>query len=63
MRSAPAFDRRLRRVELELVAADGSAWTLSVSAGMERFIGYYPRLEGLDPGGPLLRYRAVASAF
>jgi hypothetical protein len=43
------------RLELVLLA-DGSPWRLTLSAGMERFIGYYPRVDGLDAGGPLLRF-------
>ena len=54
--------RDLGRVELVLRAADGSPWTLSVSAGMERFIGYYPRIEGIDPGAPLLSFRSADAA-
>ena len=50
------------RLELVLRAADGCPWTLSVSAGMERFIGHYPRVEGIDPDGPLLRFRSVTPA-
>lgn len=44
------------RVELVLRLEDGSPWRLTVSAGMERFIGYYPRLDGFDTGGPLLSF-------
>lgn len=44
------------RLELVLRLEDGSPWRLTVSAGMERFIGYYPRLDGLDAGGPLLKF-------
>lgn len=44
------------RVELVLRLEDGSPWRLTLSPGMERFIGYYPRVEGIDAGGPLLRY-------
>jgi hypothetical protein len=59
----PAFDAAdLPRVELELRLADGSPWRLSLAGGMERFIGYYPRLEGIDGGGPLLRYRVADPA-
>jgi hypothetical protein len=47
------------RVELVLRLADGSPWRLTLSAGSERFIGYYPRLDSFDAGGPLLSYRAV----
>lgn len=44
-------------MELVLRLEDGSPWTLTASAGMERFIGRYPRVDGLNPGGPLLRFR------
>ena len=44
-------------LELELRLEDGSPWRLTVSAGMERFIGHYPLVDGLDAGGPLLRFR------
>lgn len=47
------------RVELVLRLEDGSPWRLTVSTGMERFIGYYPRVDGLDAGGPLLSFRTV----
>ena len=47
------------RLELVLRLPDGSPWRLTVSPGMERFIGYYPRIEGIDPGGPLLRFRVA----
>jgi hypothetical protein len=46
-----------QRLELVLRLADGSPWRLTVSPGMERFIGYYPRLEGIDAGGPVLRFQ------
>lgn len=42
---------------------DGSpAWTLRFSAGIERFIGVYPRLEAFDCGEPLLVYREIDPA-
>ena len=50
------------RVELVLKTADGSPWRLTVSPGMERFIGFYPRVEGIDPGGPLLRFTVADRA-
>jgi hypothetical protein len=50
------------RLELVLRLEDGSPWRLTVSTGMERFIGYYPRVDGLDSGGPLLRFQAVKPA-
>jgi len=65
MRIHPAFLPAAappRRLELALRREDGSAWRLTVSAGMERFIGYYPRVDGLDSGGPLLRFQAADPA-
>jgi hypothetical protein len=50
------------RLELVLRLADGSPWRLTLAAGMERFIGYYPRLDGFDAGGPLLRFRIADPA-
>ena len=44
-------------MELVLTRHDGSPWTLTMSAGMERFIGHYPRLTRLVIDGPLLAYR------
>ncbi|MFL6843711.1 MAG: hypothetical protein ACJ8ER_02385 [Allosphingosinicella sp.] len=46
----------LTRVQLRLKTPDGAGWSLTVSRGMERFIGHYPRVPGLGSGGPLLRY-------
>ncbi|MFL6843713.1 MAG: hypothetical protein ACJ8ER_02395 [Allosphingosinicella sp.] len=64
MRSNAAFSPLAApaRVELVLRLADGSPWRLAFSAGMERFIGAYPRLDGIDPGGPLLRFRLADPA-
>ncbi|MET1112420.1 MAG: hypothetical protein ABWX67_12935 [Allosphingosinicella sp.] len=62
----PNLDSRFRSrpsapcLELALRLEDGSPWRLTVSAGMERFIGAYPLVEGLDPDGPLLRFRAAS---
>jgi hypothetical protein len=44
------------RVQLRLKTPEGAGWSLTVSRGMERFIGHYPRVPGLGSGGPLLRY-------
>jgi hypothetical protein len=52
--------RQFPRIELLLWQADGQPWSVSFSPGIERFIGAYPRLDGIDAGGPLLEYRAVA---
>ncbi|TFI57958.1 hypothetical protein E2493_12230 [Sphingomonas parva] len=48
------------RVELVLTTADGHPWAVTMSAGTERFIGRYPRLNRLlVVDGPLLDYRAA----
>ncbi|MGZ8284568.1 MAG: hypothetical protein ACXW27_05535 [Allosphingosinicella sp.] len=65
MRNPPALLPTLAarpRVELRLRLEDGSPWSLTVSAGIERFIGHYPRLDGLDADGPLLRFRVAGAA-
>jgi hypothetical protein len=54
--------RATRRVELALLAADGTPWRVLMSPGTERFIGAYPRVEGLTAEGPLLCYQSVAAA-
>jgi hypothetical protein len=46
-------------LELPLQLPDGTPWPLRLSPGMQRFIGYYIRVEGIDCGGPLLAYRRV----
>ena len=48
------------RLELALRDADGAPWVLQLSAGMERFIGAYPRLDGFGGDGPLLVFRPAA---
>jgi len=53
------FPRQAEAVELVLRLPDGRPWSLTFSPGIERFIGYYPRLDGIDPGGALLTFRAV----
>ena len=58
--SAPAAGAP--RVELILRLSDGSPWRLSVSPGVERFIGHYPRLPGFEGESRLLLYRSVAPA-
>ena len=47
------------RTELVLRMQDGSPWRLSLSAGMERFVGAYPRLPGFASDGALLTYVAA----
>ena len=51
-----------RRTELVLHLADGTPWRLLMSPGTERFIGAYPRIGGMEGGGPLLSFRSVAAA-
>ena len=48
------------RIELSLIRPDGETWSLTVSPGVERFIGYYPRLEGFASAGPVLVYKSLA---
>jgi hypothetical protein len=49
------------RTQIVLRLPDGSPWRLTMSAGCERFIGYYPRLPGIEADGAVLSYRRVAS--
>jgi hypothetical protein len=44
-------------LELVLRDGDGAPWVLSLSAGMEAFIGAYPRIDGFGAGDPLLVFR------
>jgi hypothetical protein len=44
-------------LELVLQDCDGGPWVLSLSPGMQRFIGAYPRLDGFGGDGPLLVFR------
>jgi len=46
-------------VELVLRNRDGDPWSLILSLGMERFIGRYPRLDGIGCGEPLLSFRRL----
>lgn len=48
------------RLELALTRPNGEPWSLTVSPGMERYIGHYPRLEGFACAGPVLVYRSLA---
>lgn len=50
------------KVELVLTRQDGSLWSLTMSAGMERFVGSYPRLGAMIAAGPLLAFRPVYPA-
>ena len=44
-------------IELLLRDGDGAPWVLDLSAGMEKFIGPYPRIDGFGAGDPLLVFR------
>jgi hypothetical protein len=57
--SAPVRFAGATYLALELRDEDGAPWVLTLSAGMERFIGAYPRVEGFDTGGPLLNFRTA----
>ena len=50
------------RTELVLRLADGSPWRLTMSAGCERFVGFYPRIPGIEGDGAVLSYRPAAKA-
>ena len=50
------------KVQLLLRTPDGGGWDLTLSCGMERFIGHYARVPGLGSGGPLLRYEPLKAA-
>jgi hypothetical protein len=45
------------KVELVLSCSDGTPWTVSMSAGCERFVGHYPLLPRMVVDGPVLSYR------
>lgn len=45
------------RVALVLPTAEGRPWTLTMSSGVERFVGRYARLNRLLIDGPLLDLR------
>lgn len=53
---------RASSLELVLLCEDGSDWRLTVSVGIDRFIGHYPLVDGLDADGPLLRFRVIDAA-
>lgn len=58
MQSQPSL---LPPIELVLRNEDGSPWVLRVSPGVERFIGYYSRLDGFGPvEDGLLRFTSAA---
>jgi hypothetical protein len=48
-------------MELVLRLPDGRPWAVRFSPGIERFIGFYPRLDAIDADGPLLSYRSAGA--
>ncbi|HEX8307858.1 MAG TPA: hypothetical protein VF645_05505 [Allosphingosinicella sp.] len=48
-------------LELLLRLEDGTDWRLRFSAGMQRFVGHYPLVEGLGCDGPLLSFRSASA--
>ena len=50
------------KIQLQLRTPDGGGWGLTLSHGMERFIGHYSRVPGLGSGEALLRYESVEAA-
>ena len=58
----PSSAFRPATVELALRLEDGTLWQVSMSAGTERFIGAYSRLDGFRGDAPLLTYQPVGAA-
>jgi len=58
----PPSSRQSSKIRLNLRTRDGGAWDLTVSVGMERFIGPYSRVPGLSSNSPLLDYQPVGCA-
>jgi hypothetical protein len=50
------------KIQLTLRSPEGGCWDLTVSVGMERFIGAYSRVPGLGSDSPLLDYQPVGCA-
>ena len=59
---SPLPSRQPRQLRLNLRTPEGGAWDLTVSAGMERFIGHYSKVPGLASDSPLLDYQPVGCA-
>ena len=53
----PAPPRSPAKIQLILRTADGGRWDVTVSDGMEIFIGHYSKVPGLNSGSRLLEYR------
>lgn len=55
----PVPRRSTAKIQLMLRTPDGGRWGVTVSDGMERFIGHYSRVPGLSSESRLLEYRPV----
>ena len=62
MRNHPASSTETGQLYLVLRPDDCPAWTVRFSAGIQRFIGLYPRLEAFDCGEPMPVYREIDAA-
>ena len=58
----PLPSRQVSKLRLNLRTPDGASWELTMTAGMERFIGHYSQVPGLESDGRLLEYQAVGCA-
>lgn len=58
----PPRPRQASKIQLMLRTPDGGRWGLTVSAGMDRFIGLYSQVPGLGSDSPLLKYQPVDRA-
>jgi hypothetical protein len=52
-------ERTGRTISLTLWTPEGHPWTLTMSAGMEVFVGRYRRLKDFDCGSGLIRYSST----
>lgn len=48
------------RVALTILTPEGHDWMLTMSPGMEVFIGRYRRLKGFECGSGLIRFSSVS---
>ncbi|HEY0148128.1 MAG TPA: hypothetical protein VGB70_03920 [Allosphingosinicella sp.] len=50
------------RSEILFRLAGGTPWRFTMSAGCERFIGFYPRVPGIEADGGVFAYRRAEPA-
>ena len=53
-----SFAPSAERVRLLLTDKTGAHWSVTMSPGSERFIGYYPRIEAFAAQSALLQYQS-----